>query len=87
VKEQRYARFMEKAAAISSARLARRVGQRLTVLVDRIEDGTALARTAGDAPDIDGALRFKASRATRAGEFSEVLVTGADTYDLEGTLA
>jgi ribosomal protein S12 methylthiotransferase len=87
VKEQRYARFMEKAAAISSARLARRVGQRLTVLVDRIEDGTALARTAGDAPDIDGALRFKASRATRAGEFSEVLVTGADTYDLEGELA
>jgi ribosomal protein S12 methylthiotransferase len=87
VKEERYGRFMKKAAAISAARLARRVGQRLTVLVDRIEDGVALARTAGDAPDIDGVLRFKAQRETRAGEFAEVLVTAADTYDLEGTSA
>jgi ribosomal protein S12 methylthiotransferase len=87
VKEERYARFMEKAAAISAARLARRVGQRLTVLVDRIEAGVAVARTEGDAPDIDGVLRFKAGSATRVGEFTEVLVTGADTYDLEGKLA
>ena len=87
VKAGRYARFMEKAAAISAARLQARIGQRAKVLVDRIEKGVAIARTAGDAPDIDGVLRFAAAKSTRAGEFAEVLVTGADTYDLEGELA
>jgi ribosomal protein S12 methylthiotransferase len=87
LKDERYQRFMERAAAISATRLARRVGQRLRVLVDRIEADVAIARTAGDAPDIDGVLRFKAGSATRAGEFAEVLVTSADTYDLEGKLA
>ena len=86
IKDERYARFMERAAAISTARLARRVGQRLTVLVDRVSDGIALARTAGDAPEIDGVVRIPASGATRPGEFVEATITSADTYDLEGRL-
>jgi len=86
IKDERYARFMERAAAISTARLARRVGQRLTVLVDRVSDGIALARTAGDAPEIDGVVRIPASSATRPGEFVEATITSADTYDLEGRL-
>ena len=84
IKEQRYARFMERAAAISAARLARRVGTRQRVLVDRLADGIAYARTAGDAPEIDGVVRIKASATTRPGEFIDVDITGADTYDLEG---
>jgi ribosomal protein S12 methylthiotransferase len=87
IKAERHARFMQKAATISAARLRRRVGQHVQVLVDRIEQGVAIARTAGDAPDIDGVLRFAAAKSTRAGEFAQVLVTGADTYDLEGELA
>jgi ribosomal protein S12 methylthiotransferase len=86
VKDERYARFMERAAAISAARLARRVGTRVRALVDRVEAGVAIARTAGDAPEIDGVLRVSASAATRPGEFIEVEITGADTYDLEGQL-
>ncbi len=86
IKDERYARFMERAAAISTARLARRVGTRARALVDRVEVGVAIARTAGDAPEIDGVLRVKASAATRPGEFIEVEITGADTYDLEGLL-
>ena len=84
VKEERYARFMERAAAISTARLQRRVGARLRVLVDRVADGVAFARSAGDAPDIDGMVRIRASAMTRPGEFMEVEITAADTYDLEG---
>ena len=84
IKEQRYVRFMERAAAMSSARLARRVGKRLRVLVDRVTDGVAYARTAGDAPEIDGLVRIKATAATRPGEFIDVDITGADTYDLAG---
>ena len=86
IKDERYARFMERAAAISTARLAKRVGQRLKVLVDRVSDGIALARTAGDAPEIDGVVRIPASSATRPGEFVEATITSADTYDLEGRL-
>ena len=84
LKEERYARFMERAAAISKARLARRVGQRVRVLVDRIDHDIAIGRTAGDAPDIDGVVRLKASATTRPGEFLEVDITAADTYDLAG---
>jgi len=84
IKEERYARFMERAAAISGERLARRVGQRLRVLVDRVSDGIAWARSAGDAPDIDGVVRIKASAATRPGEFLDVTIIAADSYDLEG---
>lgn len=84
VKDERYARFMERAAAISTARLQRRVGARLRVLVDRVADGVAFARSAGDAPDIDGMVRIRASAMTRPGEFMEVEITAADTYDLEG---
>ena len=86
IKEERYARFMERAAAISGSRLARRVGQRLRVLVDRVSDGIAWARSAGDAPDIDGVVRIKASAATRPGEFLDVTIVAADSYDLEGRL-
>jgi ribosomal protein S12 methylthiotransferase len=87
IKEERYARFMERAAAISARRLQRRRGQRLRVLVDRVEDGIAIARSAGDAPEIDGVVRIAASAATRPGEFIEVDITGADSYDLQGRLA
>ncbi len=86
IKAQRYARFMERAAAISAARLARRVGTRQRVLVDRVTNGIAYARSAGDAPEIDGVVRIKASAMTRPGEFIDVDITGADTYDLEGRL-
>ena len=82
IKEERYARFMERAAAISTARLARRVGQRMRVLVDRVSDGVAIARGPGDAPEIDGVVRIAASAHTRPGEFIDVEITSADTYDL-----
>jgi len=87
IKEERYARFMERAAAISASRLQGRIGRRLRVLVDRIEDGIAIARSAGDAPEIDGVVRVAASAATRPGEFIDVDITAADSYDLRGRLA
>jgi ribosomal protein S12 methylthiotransferase len=87
VKDERYARFMERAQAISAARLAGRVGQTCRVLVDKVEGGVAIARTEGDAPDIDGVVRVKSrSKSLRAGEFAEVRITAADAYDLEAEL-
>lgn len=88
IKEQRYARFMERAAGISAARLAQRVGRCCRVLIDRIENGAAIARTEGDAPDIDGVVRISGrAKALRAGEFADVTITAADAYDLQATLS
>jgi ribosomal protein S12 methylthiotransferase len=83
VKAQRYQRFMEKAGQISSARLAARVGQQCQVLIDAIEDGVATARSAGDAPEIDGVVRIRGASKLKVGEFATVEITAAGTYDLE----
>jgi ribosomal protein S12 methylthiotransferase len=83
LKQQRFERFMQKAGAISSARLAARVGQHCRVLVDAIEDGVAIARSAGDAPEIDGVVRIRGGAKLKIGEFAAVEITAAGTYDLE----
>jgi ribosomal protein S12 methylthiotransferase len=82
VMDERYARFMERAAAISEARLAAKVGRELKVLVDRVDGNEAIARTTGDAPEIDGVVNVKQARQLRAGEFARVKITTAGTYDL-----
>jgi ribosomal protein S12 methylthiotransferase len=82
VMDERYARFMQRAAAISEARLAAKVGRQLKVLVDRVDGNDATARTAGDAPEIDGVVNVKQARQLRAGEFATVRITAAGTYDL-----
>ncbi|HTQ36677.1 MAG TPA: 30S ribosomal protein S12 methylthiotransferase RimO [Steroidobacteraceae bacterium] len=82
VMEQRYRRFMEKAAAISAQRMAAKVGREITVLVDRVDGTKAVARTAGDAPEIDGVVNVKKAKGLKAGEFARVRVTAAGTYDL-----
>jgi ribosomal protein S12 methylthiotransferase len=82
VMEERHARFMERAAAISERRLAGKVGRELTVLVDSIDGEQAIARTAGDAPEIDGVVNVQMAAGLRPGEFAQVKVTAAGTYDL-----
>ena len=86
IKRERRARFMELAAELSAARLAAKVGRTLRVLVDRLEDGIAIARTAGDAPEIDGVVRVVSARGAqplKIGEFADVNIVAAGAYDLE----
>ena len=86
VQEERYARFMERAAAISARRLRARVGERVRVLVDEVTQDGALARSAAEAPQIDGVVRIAAAGKLRAGDWAEVQIVGADAYDLTGRL-
>ncbi|HSY07447.1 MAG TPA: 30S ribosomal protein S12 methylthiotransferase RimO [Steroidobacteraceae bacterium] len=86
LQEERYARFMEKASAISAARLKRRVGSRMRVLVDAVEGGSAIARSEADAPEIDGVVRIKSARGLQAGDWADVKIVSADAYDLGGRL-
>lgn len=83
IQEERLARFMAVAKRISSARLAARVGCEERVIVDGIEGNVALARSRGDAPEIDGLVRVKRGGKLAVGEFAHVKITGSDEYDLE----
>ena len=82
VQEERYRRFMEHAQAISAERLQRRIGQSIQVLVDGLDGRAAMARSAADAPEIDGVVRISNGGKLKVGEFAQVEVTGADAYDL-----
>jgi len=85
VQEERLARFMQRAQAISAARLATRIGCEETVLVDAVEGTKAIARSRGDAPEIDGVVRIARAGKLKVGEFARVRITGADDYDLRAT--
>jgi ribosomal protein S12 methylthiotransferase len=87
VKEERRARFMQVQQTISKRRLAGRVGQTLTVLVDQVTPKGALARSPGDAPEIDGVVYVEDGSALRVGEFARVLVHAADNHDLHARCA
>ncbi len=90
VQQERYERLMERAAAISTRRLAARVGRVMRVLVDEVPDRVAIARSAADAPQIDGVVRIArrdGERELRAGEWADVEIIAADAYDLTGRLA
>jgi ribosomal protein S12 methylthiotransferase len=92
VKEERRARFMAVQAEISAARLAQRVGMTLDVLVDgfaatRARRKVALARSAADAPEIDGVVRIEDGGDLVPGSFARVVVTSADAHDLRARCA
>jgi ribosomal protein S12 methylthiotransferase len=86
IKQERRARFMELAAEISRERLAAKHGRTMRVLVDRIEAGTAVARSSADAPEIDGVVRIRGARKLRVGDFADVRIVGSDAYDLDAKL-
>jgi ribosomal protein S12 methylthiotransferase len=86
VREERRARFMATQERISAARLARKVGATMRVLVDAIEGDVAIARSAADAPEIDGVVRVAGAGKLRIGDFASVTITGADAHDLDAII-
>ena len=82
VKEERLARFMDAQAEISREKLAARVGERLTVLVDRVEDDEIIARSYADAPEIDGTVIIPGAWELDPGDFIEVRATDSGDHDL-----
>jgi ribosomal protein S12 methylthiotransferase len=84
VKEERRARLMELQSDISADRLAARVGQVMTVLVDEIEEEGAIARSYADAPEIDGVVVIENTAGLVPGEFAQVRITDSGEHDLWG---
>ena len=86
VKAERRARFMVLAAEISAQRLQEKIGRTMQVLIDRVEGDVGVARSASDAPEIDGSVRILAANGLKVGDFADVRITGASAYDLEAGL-
>lgn len=86
IKEERYERFMTLAAEISAARLQKKVGREMDVLVDELdhEEGVIVARSKADAPEIDGNVFVENANLShvKVGEMIRVRITDADDYDL-----
>ena len=87
LKEERRAAFMAVQEAISRGRLQRRVGQRQRVLVDAVgRGGKVIARSASDAPEIDGVVHLGKAAGLKVGDWVEVEITRADAHDLYGVV-
>ncbi|WP_089973873.1 30S ribosomal protein S12 methylthiotransferase RimO [Luteibacter sp. UNCMF331Sha3.1] len=87
LKEDRLEQFMAVQAEISAAKLQRKVGRTIKVLVDEIDADGAWGRSSADAPEIDGAVRIDDGQLLKPGQFVDVLVEEADAHDLYGRLA
>jgi ribosomal protein S12 methylthiotransferase len=85
VKEERYARLMDKCAAISAAKLKAKIGSTQQVIIDLVdEDGGATGRSQADAPEIDGEVHLRDTSGLEPGDIISVKIEDADAHDLFG---
>jgi len=82
VKQERWDRFMAHQQEISTARLAKRVGRDIDVLIDEVDEDGAVGRSSADAPEIDGCVYVDSDTTLKPGDIVRVRVTDSDEYDL-----
>ena len=87
LKEDRLEQFMAVQAEISAAKLQRKIGRTIKVLVDEAGADGAVARSAADAPEIDGTVLIADGQKLKPGQFVDVVVEGAGEHDLHARLA
>jgi ribosomal protein S12 methylthiotransferase len=87
VKEERYARVMEKTAAISAAKLQAKIGRTLAVIIDEVGEEGATGRSQADAPEIDGEVLLRDAAHLAPGDIVRVTIEDADDHDLYGVPA
>ncbi|MBD8871626.1 30S ribosomal protein S12 methylthiotransferase RimO [Rhodanobacter sp. DHB23] len=87
LKEDRLEQFMAVQAEISAAKLQRKIGRTLRVLVDEANAEGAVARSAADAPEIDGSVLIADGQHLKPGQFVDVVVETASEHDLHARLA
>jgi len=82
VQQERLGRLMMLQEEVSAARLERKIGKTITVLVDEVDEEGAVARSFADAPEVDGLVYVMDGQQLKVGEFAEVRITNSDTHDL-----
>lgn len=86
VKEERYHRFMQLQQQISTERLQEKIGRKLPVIIDEVDDEGAIGRSMADAPEIDGMVYLNGEFDVKPGDIVNVLIEHADEYDLWGSI-
>jgi len=86
VKQERLERLMTHQAQISTRRLAAKVGRRIQVLIDSVDEDGAIGRSRGDAPEIDGVV-YVDTVDCRSGDLIDATIAEADTHDLYASTA
>ncbi len=85
VKEERFHRFMERAQAISAAKLEAKVGREMPVIVDGVDEEAATCRSMADAPEIDGNVFLdEGFEGLAPGDILTARIEEAGEYDLWG---
>jgi len=88
IKEARWRRFMEKQQTISQRLMKRKIGKRLSVIIDDAGGGSsgilAKGRSKADAPQIDGVAYVSSRRPLRSGDIISIKVEKTDAYDIYG---
>ena len=82
IREERRIRLLAFQEDISTQRLERWIGREIDVLVEEIDEEGAVARSAADAPEIDGLVYVANGAALTPGEFARVRVVDCDVHDL-----
>jgi ribosomal protein S12 methylthiotransferase len=82
VTDERWHRLMAAQQAISAARLQAKIGSTIDVIVDAIDDDGIVARSTGDAPEIDGRVFLPPDPVLGVGAQFSAIVEDADAYDL-----
>ena len=89
LREERRARFMAVAEAVSAAKLQKRIGATMQVLVDSapsLGKKGAVGRSYADAPEIDGVVKLlppeKISKTLKVGEFTKARIVATQGHDL-----
>lgn len=85
VKEARYHRFMQVQQQISKQRLQEKVGSKIWIMIDELDEQGAVGRSMADAPEIDGVVYLNGEFDVNPGDIFQVLVEHADEYDLWAT--
>jgi ribosomal protein S12 methylthiotransferase len=84
IKQDRWDKFMAVAQAISAAKLQKKIGTNIDVIIDEVGGGGATGRSKADAPEIDGQVYLRDSGTIAVGDIVRVHVEDADDYDLFG---
>jgi ribosomal protein S12 methylthiotransferase len=87
VQQERLARLMLLQEEISEQRLKRKIGKTMKVLVDKVNEEGAIARSSADAPEIDGVVYIENGQQLNTGDFVEVKIIDSDTHDLWAEIA
>jgi ribosomal protein S12 methylthiotransferase len=86
VMAEREKTFMQLQAEISRNRLQAKVDSVQQVLVDSVDEHSAIARSSADAPEIDGQVYVLDGQHLQAGDLVDVKIVDADEYDLSAYL-